>query len=229
MAHRRLQQGRGEPVHGPGQRCSPDAYPPAAQHPEHGRRRSREADRGQDGKADLRAEQAGHRREQDGGQHQRGVPHQVDALRCIHPVRDQGGQPAVPHGHRRVPHEPGVEVGIMRIPRHHARCGICPQPPGHNDAREQVAARDRDTRPANRERAPGRRSCARRRNLGIDPDPGREGRQAITFAWIFGSPGRLDPARQRRPPCRAIELDPSRRSANPCRTRLSATRQSATR
>ena len=154
MAHRRLQQGRGEPVHGPGQRRSPDADPPAAQHPEHDRRRSRETGRGQDGQADLRAEQAGHRREQSGRQQQRGVPHQVDAPRCIHPGRDQGGQPTVPHSHRRVPHEPGVQVGVMRIPRHHPRRGICPQPPRHHHARKQVTAPDRDTRPANRQCAP---------------------------------------------------------------------------
>ena len=141
MADRGLRERRREPVDRTAQRSGRDTDLPPPQYPEQGHRRTRESCRRQNGQADLRPGNPGHRSENHSWQQQRSVPHQVDARRCVQRGRHQRWQPAVPDRCRRLLHEPGGLIGVVRITGHQARCRIAPQVPGQRHCSGQVAQR----------------------------------------------------------------------------------------
>ena len=129
---------------------------PAASRPASQRRRTQnrlaaepgEAGRQQDGQAGLRAGQQRHRSQQHPGEQDRRVPHQVDALRRVQAGGDQGREPAVRDRRGAVAHEPGEQVGVAGVARHHPSRGIGPQPPGQREGSQQVQAHDQPGSPA---------------------------------------------------------------------------------
>jgi hypothetical protein len=138
VALRGLDQGRRESVDQPAGGGRGRARGPAAEHGEHGQRGPGEAERHQHRQAGLRPGQQRQRCEQHAGQQHRRVPHQVDALRRVHPRGYEGGQPQVRGGRRVVPEVPCELVAVVGIGGDDAGRGVPPQPHSHDDRRDQV-------------------------------------------------------------------------------------------
>ena len=186
MADGRVHQGRGEAVDRRAERRAGHADLPAPQHGEHGRGRPGEADGQQHGQADLRPEQQRHRRQQDPGQQQGRVPHEVHALRRVHGRGDQGRQMEVRDGRGVVAEEPGELVGVVGVARDRPRHRVPPQPQRDRERRQQVVHGGQRHRPAAAQRArlllsapgPGRPSTLLSRREPKRSEPGRAGHPA---------------------------------------------------
>ena len=143
-----VDHGRGEPVHRAAEAGRRDARPPPAQQQEQRGRRPGQAQRQHHGEAGLRPGQQRHRSQQDPGQQQGCVPHQVDALRRVQGGREQGRKAAVADRRRRIAHVPGEQVDVVRVAELHPARRVGPQPGGHRHRGEQVAAQDQPRCPA---------------------------------------------------------------------------------
>ncbi len=148
-----VDQGGREAVERAAQGGRADADPPPAQDQEQAGRRQGEAGGQGQGQADLRAGQQRDRGQQDAGQQERGVPHQVHAVRRVHRLGDQGRQPAVGDRRRAVPHEPGELVDIAQVTDLRPAGRVEPEPPGDGQRPDQVAPDDQQARDQVRPRA----------------------------------------------------------------------------